>query len=96
METFLDVSVAREWRDDTDKWILGYFWLPLVFGTLVLVAFGGGELFPIDIPTLVALFFLLYLTFPCLCNDDIKSEHAHNRHTREGGGEIECKVTALL
>ena len=30
------------------------------------------------------LVFLLYLACPCLCNDDIESEHVDNRHT--GGG----------
>ena len=52
----------------------------------VLVAFGGGELLAIAIPPLIPLVFLLSLACPCLCNDDIKSEHAHNRHTRGGGG----------
>ena len=55
------------------------------FGCWFLSAFGGGELFDIAIPTLRPLVFLLYLTYPCLCNDDINSEHAHNRHTRGGG-----------
>ena len=53
-------------------------------GCWVLAAFGGGELLGIAIPTLIPLVFLLSLDFPCLCNDDIKSEHAHNRHTRGG------------
>ena len=47
--------MARGWRDETDRWILGYFWLPLDVGTVVLVAFGGGELLDIAIPTLVHL-----------------------------------------
>ena len=34
------------------------------------------------------LVFLLYLACLCLCNDDIESEHADNRHTR-GGVETE-------
>ena len=44
----------------------------------VLAAFGGGELLDIDITTLVPIVFLLSLACPCLFNDDIKSEHAHN------------------
>ena len=56
------------------------------FGCWVLAAFGGEELLAIAIPTLIPLVFLLYLACPCLCNDDIKSEHADNRHTRGGGG----------
>ena len=74
--------MAREWRDETDRWILGYCWLPLATGTLVLAAIGGGELLDIDIPPLVPLFFLLSLACPCLYYDEVKSEHAHNRHTR--------------
>ena len=89
----LEVSVAREWRDETDRWLLRYWWMPLTIGDLVLAAFGGGELLAIAIPTLVPLIFLLSLSFPCLCYDEIKSEHAHNRHTRGGGGERACKVT---
>ena len=77
----LEVSAAQEWRDETDRWLLGYCWLPLDIGTLVLAAFGGGELLAIDIPTIVPLVFLFSLACPCLCNDEIKSEHAHNRHT---------------
>ena len=46
------------------------------FGCWVLAAFGGGELLAIAIPTLRPLVFLLSLACPCLCNDDIKSEHA--------------------
>ena len=56
------------------------------FGCWLLAAFGGGEILDISIPTLIPLFFLLSLACPCLCNDDIKYEHAHNRHTRGGGG----------
>ena len=63
------------------------------FGCWVLAAFGGGELLAVAITTLRPLVFLLYMACPCLCNDDIKPEHAHNRHTRGGGGEISCKVT---
>ena len=51
------------------------------FGCWVLAAFGGGELLAVAIPTLRPLVFLLYLACPCLCNDDIKYEHAHNRLT---------------
>ena len=51
-----------------------------------LTAFDSEELLDIDIPTLVPLVFLLFLDCPCLCNSDIKSEHAHNRHTKGGGG----------
>ena len=58
----------------------------------VLAAFGGEELLDIAIPTLIPLVSLLYLACPCLCNDDIKSDHAHNRNTR-GGGERACKGT---
>ena len=56
------------------------------FGTLVLEAFGGGKILYIDIPTLVPLVFLLSLSCYCLCSDDNKSEHAHNRNNI-GGGE---------
>ena len=56
------------------------------FGCWVLAAFGGGEILDIDIPTLRPLVFLLSLDFPYLCNDDIKSEYVHNRHTLGGGG----------
>ena len=55
-------------------------------------AFGGGELLAIAIPTLVHLVFILSLDCPCLCYDEIKSEHAHNKHTG-GDGERACKVT---
>ena len=81
----LEVSAAREWRDETDMWLLGLCWLPLAIGTLVLAAFDGGELLDIAIPTLLPLVFLLSLACPCLCNDEIKPEHAHNRHIRGGG-----------
>ena len=49
--------------------------------------FGSGELLAIAVPTLIPLVFLLSLACSCLCNDDIKSEHAHNRHTGGGGRE---------
>ena len=56
-------------------WILGpWCWQPY-----------GGELLDIAIPTLVPPVFLLSLACPCLCNDEIKSEHAHNRHVRGVG-----------
>ena len=55
------------------------------FGCWVLEAFGGGELLAVAIHTLRPLVFLLSLAYPCLCNDDIKSEHADNRHIRGGG-----------
>ena len=58
----------------------------------MLAAFGGGGRLDIAITTLVTLVFLLSLDFPCLCNNEIKSEHAHNRHTRGGRREIACKV----
>ena len=61
------------------------------FGCWLLEAFGGGELLDIAIPTLRPLVFLLSLACPSLCNDDIKSEHADNRHTGGRGGA--CKVT---
>ena len=80
--------MAREWRYETDRCLLGYCWLPLAIGTLVLAAFGGGKLLAIVVPTLVPLQFLLSLACPCLCNDDIKYEHAYNRHTRGGWREI--------
>ena len=51
------------------------------FGCWVLAAFGGGEILDVAIPTLRSLAFFLSLACPCLCYDDIKSEHAHNRHT---------------
>ena len=57
------------------------------FGCWVLAAFGGGELLAIVIPTLRPPVFLLSLACPCICNDDIKSEHAHNRDTGEGWRE---------
>ena len=59
----------------------------------MLAYFGGGELLAIAIPTLVPLVFLFSLACPCLCNDDIKSEHAHNRHT--GGGVEREHVKSL-
>ena len=63
-------------------WLLGSFcWKPLV----------GEEILAISVPTLIPIVFLLSLPFPCLFNDDIKYEHAHNSHT--GGGERSCKVT---
>ena len=43
--------MAREWIDETARWILGKWWLPLAVGNLVLAAFGGGELLDIAIPT---------------------------------------------
>ena len=58
----------------------GYWYLGV--GSL----FGGGEILVIAIPTLLPLVFLLSMSCPCLCYDEIKSEHAHNRHTRGGGG----------
>ena len=57
----------------------------------MLSAFGGGELLAIAIPTLVPLVFLLSLVCPCLCNDDIKSEHAHVWDTGGGGGREHVK-----
>ena len=65
------------------------FWIVLdAFGCWVLASFGGGGLWDISIPTLINIVFLLSLACPFLCNDNIKSEHAHNRHTRgdRGGG----------
>ena len=53
-----------EWRDDTERCILGYCWLPLAVLTLVLAAFGGGNLSAIVIPILVTLVFLLSMDFP--------------------------------
>ena len=53
--------MAREWRGETDRWLLGYCWLPLAVGTLVLEAFGGGEFLDIAIPTLVPLVFFFSL-----------------------------------
>ena len=79
-----EVSVAQEWRDDTDRWIMGKCWLPLTIGTLVLASFGSGGLLAIAITTLVPLVFLLYIAIPCLCYDEIKSKHAHNMHIRGG------------
>ena len=61
------------------------------FGCWVLAEYVGGEILAIAIPTLVPFVFLLSMACPCLCNNDIKSEHAHNRHTR-GGGRA-CKAT---
>ena len=63
--------------------------LVVAIRTLMLADFDSGGLLAIDIPTLVSLVFLLSLACPFLCNDDIKYEHAHNRHT--GGGA--CKLT---
>ena len=57
------------------------------FGCWMLVDFGGGELLAITIPTLITLVFILSMACPCICNDEIKYEHAHNSHTR--GGERE-------
>ena len=61
------------------------------FGTLVLEAFGGGKILYIAIPTLVPLVFLLSLACYFLCSDDNKSEHAQNRHNREGGERYHVK-----
>ena len=57
------------------------------FGCWVLAEFGSGESLDMAIITLIPLVFLLSLACPCLYNDDIKSEHAHNRHTRGGWRE---------
>ena len=54
----------------------------------VLAALCGGEILAISIPTIITLVFILSLACPCLYNDEIKSEHAHNRHT-SGEGERE-------
>ena len=62
--------------------------MTLTVGTLLLAAFGSRELLDIDISTLVRPVFLLSLPCSCICNDDIKYEHAHNRHT-VGRGERE-------
>ena len=67
--------------------LTGDFWDSV--GCWVLAAFGGGELLAIAIPTLIPLVFLPSLACTCLCNDDIKSEHAHNW----GGEERAYKVT---
>ena len=66
--------------------------MPLAISTLVLAAFGraGGGLLDIYIPTVVLFVFLLSLYFLCLCNDEIKYEHAHNRHTGGGGVLLIC------
>ena len=61
------------------------------FGFWVLAAFCGRELLAVAIPTLIHIVFLLSLACPCLWNDDIKSEHAHKRHTRVGGGGEHAK-----
>ena len=62
--------------------LTGGFWDSVAaFGCWVLVAFCGGELLAVDIPTLIPLVFLLSVDFPCLCNDGIKSEHERNSHT---------------
>ena len=53
------------------------------FGKM-LAAFDDGELLDIAITKLVTIFLLLSLDCPCLCNDEIKSKHAHNSHTRGG------------
>ena len=83
--------MAREWTYETDRWLLGYCWLPLDVEALVLAAFGGGKLLAVAIPTIVPLIFLLSLYCPCLCNYDITSEYAHNRHTRGGWREEHVK-----
>ena len=93
MDTFLEISVDQEWRDETYRWIFGYCLLTLAVVTLVLAAFGGGELLDISILTLVPTIFLLSMYFPCIYNYDIKSDHAHNRPTRRGEGGGACKVT---
>ena len=66
--------------------------MPLAIGTLVLAAFGVGELLAIAITTLVPLVFILSLDLPFLCNDEIKPQHAHSRETR-GERERACKLT---
>ena len=81
----MEVSVAWAWRDETDRWLLEYRWLPLAVRCLVLAAFGGGALLAIAITTLVTIVFILSMNFPCQCNDDIKYEHGHNSYSRGGG-----------
>ena len=67
------------------------------FGCWVFSAFGGGELLDFAIPTLIPLVFILSLGFPFLRNDDIKYEHAHNRHTRgEGINTIALPIHLLF
>ena len=68
-------------------WILGpWYWKPLAVWNSWLLLF----------PHLYHLyFFSLYL--PCLCTEDIKYEHANNRHIRGGGeGKRACKVNTSL
>ena len=62
--------------------------MPLAVGTLVLEAFGGGELLAIDITKLVPLVFLLYMDFPCLCNN-VLNLSTHTTGTPERGGDRE-------
>ena len=78
--------MAREWRYDTDRWLWGCCWLPLAVMDLVLADFGSGELLDVSIPIPVPNVFLLSMAFIFLCNDDMKYEHTHNRHT--GGGHV--------
>ena len=64
VETFLEVSVAQEWRYETNRWIFGQCWIIFSVGDLVLAVFGCGEVLPIAITTLVHIVFILYLVFP--------------------------------
>ena len=90
METFLEVSGAGVERLDGQ---VDFGIVVAAFECFGLAAFGGGGVLAISIPTIIPLVFLLSLACPCICNDGIKSEHAHNRHNREGG-ERACKMTA--
>ena len=92
METFLEVSVALEWRYETGRWLLGSCWLPLAVGTLLLAAFGCGELLAIAIPKLVPLDFSslwLALVYAMI----ILNLSMHTTGTPGRGGRGACKVT---
>ena len=65
--------------------------MPLAVGDFMLSAFGGEKILAIMITTLVPLVFLISMDCPCLCNDDIKYDHAHNRHNRRKGGREHVK-----
>ena len=67
-------------------WQVDFGIMLAAFGCWVLTDFVSEEILAIAITTLIPLVFLLSMYCLCLCNDDIKSEHAHNSHTG-GGGE---------
>ena len=53
--------MAPEWRDETDRWLLGYCWLPLAVGNLMLAALGGHRWeLPGNYPVLTVVMVIYY------------------------------------